>query len=125
MLKRIPLAALAVLGLVALGPRIALAATPGEAKPAAEAKRSTAEAKRPAADAKKAESQSSAGTTRHTFKSMDRNADGRLSRDEARVSPKLAERFDRVDGNRDGFLTREEIKSSRTAKRTTSTKPSA
>ena len=40
------------------------------------------------------------------FKALDRNADGRVERDE--VEDRYRERFDRLDGDKDGVVTREE-----------------
>ena len=35
---------------------------------------------------------------------LDTNKDGRISRDEAKADPRLAERFDQLDLNKDGYL---------------------
>jgi hypothetical protein len=43
------------------------------------------------------------------FSALDLNADGALSRDEARPDLTLGPRFDDADINRDGFVTREEM----------------
>jgi Ca2+-binding EF-hand superfamily protein len=42
------------------------------------------------------------------FQDLDKDQDGRLSREEAQVSPRMAEKFDKLDTNQDGFVTREE-----------------
>jgi Ca2+-binding EF-hand superfamily protein len=41
------------------------------------------------------------------FERMDKNKDGRISRDEAQG--RIKENFDRIDTNKDGFLDREEL----------------
>jgi Ca2+-binding EF-hand superfamily protein len=41
------------------------------------------------------------------FKELDRNKDGRISREEAKGQ--LKRNFDRIDENRDGFIDREEL----------------
>jgi Ca2+-binding EF-hand superfamily protein len=46
---------------------------------------------------------------------LDKNADGKLSRDEAGGNPKLSRIFDRSDANKDGLLTQEELHSYRKA----------
>jgi hypothetical protein len=43
------------------------------------------------------------------FSSLDRNADGALTREEARGDLTLGPRFDDADVNRDGIITREEM----------------
>lgn len=40
---------------------------------------------------------------------LDKDADGRVTREEAAARPGLARHFDQFDANKDGFLTREEI----------------
>jgi Ca2+-binding EF-hand superfamily protein len=42
------------------------------------------------------------------FEEMDRNKDGKISKDEARGP--IAENFDRIDTNKDGFIDREELR---------------
>lgn len=39
----------------------------------------------------------------------DTNGDGKISREEARTMPRLAQEFDRLDTNKDGYLTRDEM----------------
>ena len=41
---------------------------------------------------------------------LDTDKDGRISRDEAKAAPRLAEHFDAIDTNGDGFLTPDEMK---------------
>lgn len=53
---------------------------------------------------------------RQTFKALDKNGDGKLSRDEANASPRYAQRFEKADANRDGFVTRDEMKAARANK---------
>ena len=43
------------------------------------------------------------------FQQLDRDRDGRLSREEARGDLNLGPRFDDMDVNRDGIVTREEL----------------
>lgn len=50
---------------------------------------------------------SSSGDT--AFARADRNKDGKLSRDEARLLPAISERFDEIDADHDGFLSRAEF----------------
>ncbi len=44
------------------------------------------------------------------WKKLDTNGDGKISRDEAKASPRLAEHFDQIDTNKDGFITPDELK---------------
>jgi Ca2+-binding EF-hand superfamily protein len=44
------------------------------------------------------------------FQTLDRNADGRLTLDEARGNLDLGPRFNDIDTNRDGIMTREELR---------------
>ena len=46
----------------------------------------------------------------HKMQAIDKNADGKISRDEAAAYPRLAKRFDAVDTDRDGFVTPQEMK---------------
>ena len=46
----------------------------------------------------------------HMLKKLDTDGDGRISREEAKAAPRLAERFDAIDANKDGFITMDEIK---------------
>ena len=50
-----------------------------------------------------------------TFKSLDANRDGYVSRDEARNSSELTSRFNELDQDRDGRLSRQEVSGSRSA----------
>ncbi|MEG0140755.1 MAG: EF-hand domain-containing protein, partial [Comamonas sp.] len=43
------------------------------------------------------------------FKMLDFNQDGKLSRKEVAIIPKLAAAFDETDTNKDGFVTYEEV----------------
>ena len=43
------------------------------------------------------------------FGQLDRNADGRLTRDEVKGDNDLGPRFDDIDINRDGVITQEEL----------------
>ena len=47
------------------------------------------------------------------MQAIDKNADGKISRDEAAAYPRLAKRFDVVDTDRDGFVTPQEMKAAR------------
>lgn len=40
---------------------------------------------------------------------LDKNGDGKISREEAAAFPRLAQQFDQIDANRDGSLDREEM----------------
>ncbi len=44
------------------------------------------------------------------FKMLDFNQDGKLSRSEVAIIPKLAAAFDETDTNKDGFVTYEEVR---------------
>ena len=44
------------------------------------------------------------------FKMLDFNQDGKLSRKEVAIIPKLAAAFDETDTNKDGFVTYEEVR---------------
>jgi Ca2+-binding EF-hand superfamily protein len=55
------------------------------------------------------------GHAGHGMKALDKDGDGRISREEAAGSPRLAAHFDQVDANHDGFLTRDELKAARRA----------
>ena len=46
---------------------------------------------------------------RLNFNKLDRNHDGKLSREEVRVDPELTADFDGLDTNHDGFLNAEEF----------------
>jgi hypothetical protein len=46
-------------------------------------------------------------------KKVDRDGDGRVSRDEARGFARLEKSFDRIDTNKDGFLSQEELAAAR------------
>ncbi len=48
------------------------------------------------------------------MKAADKNADGKISREEADASmPRLAKKFDAIDANKDGFVTKDEMKAFR------------
>ena len=47
------------------------------------------------------------------FKAADKDGDGRISRAEAVVLPRIAKHFDEIDTNTDGFITKEELKARR------------
>ena len=47
------------------------------------------------------------------FDTLDTNADGRLSREEAAAHSGTAQRFQQLDVNKDGFLSRDELVSKR------------
>ncbi|MCM0001267.1 MAG: hypothetical protein NBV68_17990 [Erythrobacter sp.] len=50
------------------------------------------------------------------FKVADKNADGKLSRDEAKAGmPRIHANFDRIDADKSGFVTLAEIKAALTA----------
>jgi len=44
------------------------------------------------------------------WKKLDTNGDGKISKEEAKAAPRLAERFDQIDTNKDGFITPDELK---------------
>lgn len=44
------------------------------------------------------------------LKKMDVNADGKISREEAKDYPRFAKSFDAIDSNKDGLLDRDELK---------------
>ena len=54
---------------------------------------------------------------------MDTNADGLISRDEAKYAPMLSQNFDAIDANKDGSLSRDELHAWRQAQRPTATAP--
>ena len=47
------------------------------------------------------------------FARLDTDGDGKLSRQEAANSPRLAQNFDVIDTNKDGFLTQDELQAAR------------
>ena len=51
------------------------------------------------------------------FKALDKDGDGRISRDEAAAAPRLAQNFDKIDTNHDGYLTPDELKAAHAAMR--------
>ena len=54
-----------------------------------------------------------AGTTpapRPSFKQLDADGDGKLSRSEVASNPKLSQSFDSIDTNKDGFLSSDELR---------------
>ncbi|HSO06110.1 MAG TPA: hypothetical protein VLW45_02665 [Pelomicrobium sp.] len=51
-----------------------------------------------------------AQTDRATFQQLDRNADGRVSRQEATGMVDFVGRFEAMDLNRDGYVSAEELK---------------
>lgn len=53
----------------------------------------------------------------HGFKALDKDGDGRISREEAAGAPRLAQDFDKVDADHDGFLTRDELQAAHRAMR--------
>jgi Ca2+-binding EF-hand superfamily protein len=44
-----------------------------------------------------------------TFKQADKNADGKLSREEAAALPAVADKYDKVDANADGSVSADEF----------------
>ncbi|HET9652989.1 MAG TPA: EF-hand domain-containing protein, partial [Usitatibacter sp.] len=50
------------------------------------------------------------------FKKLDKDGDGRISRDEAAAAPRLAQHFDAIDADPDGFLTRDELEAAHRAR---------
>jgi Ca2+-binding EF-hand superfamily protein len=44
------------------------------------------------------------------LKRLDKDGDGRISREEAKAAPRLYEHFDAIDTNKDGYITAEELK---------------
>jgi Ca2+-binding EF-hand superfamily protein len=51
------------------------------------------------------------------LKKLDKDADGRISREEANAAPRLAQRFDQLDADHDGFITKDEFRAARKAMR--------
>ena len=51
------------------------------------------------------------------LKALDKDGDGRISREEAAGAPRLTQSFDRIDANGDGFLTRDELRAAHAAMR--------
>lgn len=49
------------------------------------------------------------GRLRRLFERLDRNHDGKISREEAAAAPFILRRFDAIDANKDGFLSYEEL----------------
>ena len=49
------------------------------------------------------------------LKALDKDGDGRISREEAAAAPRLAQNFAKIDTNGDGFLTKDELKAARHA----------
>ncbi|PIE25111.1 MAG: calcium-binding protein [Neptuniibacter caesariensis] len=43
------------------------------------------------------------------FEQLDQNKDGKVSIEEAQVSPALVKSFDKIDSNRDGYLSKDEF----------------
>lgn len=44
-----------------------------------------------------------------TFKALDTDGDGKLSKDEAAANTQLSASFDKLDGNSDGFVSKREF----------------
>jgi Ca2+-binding EF-hand superfamily protein len=51
------------------------------------------------------------------LKALDKDGDGRISRDEAAAAPRLAQNFDKIDTDHDGYLTPDELKAAHQAMR--------
>ena len=49
------------------------------------------------------------GGPQERFKAADTNGDGKLSREEAKALPRIAEHFDKIDADKDGFVTPQEL----------------
>jgi Ca2+-binding EF-hand superfamily protein len=87
---------------------------PADAKPA-DSEKSDKPAVRPAEatkkrDAAKKGDAKGADRGRQVFEGMDKNGDGKISKDEA--TGRLKENFDRIDSNSDGFISTEEMQKS-------------
>lgn len=50
-------------------------------------------------------------TTVNLFNKIDKDQDGKLSKEEAKTLPGVAERFDELDKNKDGYLSLDEFNS--------------
>ncbi len=48
-------------------------------------------------------------STLDLFSKIDKDQDGKLSKDEVKVLPAIAERFDELDKNKDGYLSLDEF----------------
>jgi Ca2+-binding EF-hand superfamily protein len=77
---------------------------PADARP--DATKSNRPATRPAEAARKADAKGGA-RGRQAFQEMDKNGDGKISKDEA--TGRLKEQFDRIDADKDGFISTEEM----------------
>ena len=49
------------------------------------------------------------------LRALDKDGDGRISREEAAAAPRLAQHFDAIDADKDGFLTKDELKAAHRA----------
>ena len=54
-----------------------------------------------------------------SFKKADRNGDGVLDRDEAKMMPRVAKNFDAIDVDKDGTISRDELRASMKSKKRT------
>lgn len=64
-----------------------------------------------------------APSTMSVFQSLDTNSDGRITADEAKGNPVVANAFTKADKNGDGAITQDEFMSSFTTNRSSSAPP--